>query len=115
MPVLRSGGRQLLVAHRPLQPHKWHSIRQFSTHLGNFVKNLFVSNQVVDIQGRCKAQCAGPGDYCEEMYFSDDISAKVVTGSGLVGEMSALELGRNFHGCMKGLAIGDHSIPHLTP
>ena len=43
------------------------------------------------------------------------IAAKVVTGSGLVGELSALELGRNFHGCMRGLAIGDHSCPHLNP
>ena len=45
----------------------------------------------------------------------DHIAAKVVTGSGLVGELSALELGRNFDGCMRGLAIGDHSCPHFKP
>ena len=25
-----------------------------------------------------------------------------------MGELSALELGRNFQGCMRGLAIGEH-------
>ena len=33
----------------------------------------------------------------------------MATGSGLVDEeLSALELGRNFHGCMRGLAIGQY-------
>ena len=43
------------------------------------------------------------------MYSSDRNAAQVVTGSGLVGELSALELGRNFQGCMRGLAIGGYS------
>ena len=35
------------------------------------------------------------------------VVVQVATGSGLVDEeLSALELGRNFHGCMRGLAIG---------
>ena len=37
------------------------------------------------------------------------IVVQVATGSGLVDEeLSALELGRNFHGCMRGLAIGQY-------
>ena len=29
-----------------------------------------------------------------------------------MGELSALELGRNFHGCMRSLAIGEHDDEH---
>jgi len=81
VPVLRSGDRQLLSAHRPLRPHKWHSIR-LSTYRGD---------ARLSVQGQ------------------------VVTGSGLVGELSALELGRNFDGCMRGLAIGHQPVSLVSP
>jgi len=82
VPVLRSGGRQLLAARRPLRLHKWHSIR-LSTYRGD---------ARLSVQGQ------------------------VATGSGLVDEeLSALELGRNFHGCMRGLAIGHQPVSLVSP
>ena len=195
VPVLRSGGRQLLAARRPLRLHKWHSIRWpwwswwwwwwgwwwswwwwWCSQVAFYKVAMEVMMVMVRLRisiGYRNGSGGGDGKFCgwnqEKKLFSqidfpwpgcrhtggtpgwvckarwtcskftlpsstssssspsalltgiiiiitiiiiiiiiiNIVVVQVATGSGLVDEeLSALELGRNFHGCMRGLAIG---------